>query len=124
MEQCNACKCNKSCNNEYKKECKMDCKLDCKLDCNKSCENRSACYTEKTPCQQMKNRTAYYKEEKRCYPKYNCPETANDEIGCMPLAMSYVPWQQWGDVFTAECGLEHATIFPELVKPFWVNCGQ
>lgn len=54
---------------------------------------------------------------------HDCEHLENDEIACMPIAMAYVPWQQWGEVFTGECGLEHGTIFPELVKDFWVSCG-
>ncbi len=35
-----------------------------------------------------------------------------------PVAMAYVPYQQWGQVYPAESGLERGTIFPELDKPF------
>ena len=55
---------------------------------------------------------------------YDCTNTTNDVCGSMPIAMAYVPWQQWGDVFTGECGLAHGTIFPDLYKPFWVHCGH
>lgn len=53
-----------------------------------------------------------------------CPDTASGPVDYMPIAMAYVPWQQWGEVFTGEAGLSHGTIFPELVKPWWVKCGQ
>lgn len=31
-----------------------------------------------------------------------------------PLVMAYVPWQQWGDLYDAECGLMQGTIFKDL----------
>lgn len=34
------------------------------------------------------------------------------------LAMAYVPWQTWRDIYDAEKALEHGTIFCELDKPF------
>lgn len=35
-----------------------------------------------------------------------------------PVAMAYVPYQQWCDVYTPEEGLSRGTIFPELDLPF------
>jgi hypothetical protein len=35
-----------------------------------------------------------------------------------PLAMAYVPWQQFENVLEAECGLEQGTIFEDLIFPF------
>lgn len=35
-----------------------------------------------------------------------------------PVAMAYVPWQQWYTVYDLEKGLACGTIFPELDKPF------
>lgn len=37
-----------------------------------------------------------------------------------PIAMAYVPWQQWGELYDPECGLKQGTIFKELNKIF---CG-
>ena len=34
------------------------------------------------------------------------------------LAMAYVPWQTWQDIYEAEKALERGTIFCELDKPF------
>ncbi len=36
----------------------------------------------------------------------------------MPVAMAYVPYQQWDTVYTAEEGFPKGTIFPQLYKPF------
>ncbi len=35
-----------------------------------------------------------------------------------PLAMAYVPWQEFENVLDAECGLAQATIFEDLIFPF------
>ncbi len=35
-----------------------------------------------------------------------------------PLAMAYVPWQQWQNVYDGANGLERGTIFGELIFPF------
>lgn len=35
-----------------------------------------------------------------------------------PIAMAYVPFQQWNTVYTTEDGMQNGTIFPELHKPF------
>lgn len=41
-----------------------------------------------------------------------------DELHGMPLAMAYVPWQEWRDIYEADKGFCHGTIFKELNKPF------
>ena len=42
---------------------------------------------------------------------------------CMPedpaLAIAYVRWQQWGDLYEPEDGFSRGTIFQELDKPFY-----
>ncbi len=35
-----------------------------------------------------------------------------------PLAMAYVPFQQWGDTKSPEDALDCGTLFPDLVFPF------
>lgn len=77
------------------------------------------------PCHQAESmRDGYYQKTRYAGEVFDCPENANDEVRGMPIAMAYVPWQQWGDVYTAECALAHGTVFPELVKPWWICCGQ
>jgi hypothetical protein len=41
-----------------------------------------------------------------------------DSIDNMPLAMAYVPWQQWKTVYDLNKALAIGTIFPELDLPF------
>lgn len=39
-------------------------------------------------------------------------------VDSMPVAMQYVPWQHWNQIYNPEEGLKCGTIFPELNKPF------
>ncbi len=51
------------------------------------------------------------------------PPTASGKPGfsdSFPLAMAYVPWQQWNNTYDLDRALMVGTIFPELDKPF---CG-
>lgn len=42
-------------------------------------------------------------------------EDAMAKLGeCFPVVMAYVPWQQWGDLYDADCGLMEGTIFKDL----------
>jgi hypothetical protein len=34
------------------------------------------------------------------------------------LAMTYTPWQRWGETYDAPKALERGTLFPALDKPF------
>ena len=39
------------------------------------------------------------------------------------VAMAYVPFQQWGDVYEPERALDAGTLFPDLDKPFYGRRG-
>lgn len=41
-----------------------------------------------------------------------------EPVDSMMPAMSYVPWQEWKDIYCFEEALERGTIFKELDKPF------
>ena len=43
----------------------------------------------------------------------------NDVFYGMPLAMAYVPWQKWQNIYDAEKGFCRGTIFQELDLPFF-----
>ena len=47
-----------------------------------------------------------------------CPDTHDHFPADMPIAMAYVPWQKWQDIYEPGKGLENGTIFKELDKPF------
>ena len=42
----------------------------------------------------------------------------------MSLAMAYVPWQTWRDIYDAEKGFHRGTIFQELDMPFLGKGGR
>ena len=39
------------------------------------------------------------------------------------LAMAYVPYQSWGNVYEPERALDAGTLFPDLDKPFYGRKG-
>jgi len=45
-------------------------------------------------------------------------DMTTEELGKLPLAMAYVPWQCWGETYDAERALSRGTIFPQLDLPF------
>ncbi|XCP84191.1 spore coat associated protein CotJA [Roseburia hominis] len=58
------------------------------------------------------------------YTTYNEPSPCcehDDELSQMPLAMAYVPWQNWKRIYDKEQAFCRGTIFEELDKPF---CGM
>lgn len=55
---------------------------------------------------------------------YNSP-CMNDPLSMLPVAMAYVPWQCWKDLYDLDKALEIGTIFEELNKPFLGRrCGR
>ena len=49
------------------------------------------------------------------------PQDGGMAVACLrscPLAMAYIPYQNWGMLYDAEEGLKRGTIFKELDKPF------
>ena len=54
-----------------------------------------------------------------------CPSSCQSHCTDMihyPVAMAFVPWQQWQPTYVPEQGLEQGTIFPDLDLPF--HCGR
>ena len=45
-------------------------------------------------------------------------QAEEDEVNGMTIAMAYVPWQEWRDLYTCEQALQRGTVFAELDKPF------
>lgn len=57
------------------------------------------------------------RQESTC-PVCRDTRTTYDELSSLPLAMAYVPWQEWQNIREAEKGFRCGTIFEELNKPF------
>ena len=54
-------------------------------------------------------------------PAYAPPSTRQEKELCMdtfPLAMAYVPMQQFQSIYELDEALQNGTVFPELNKPF------
>lgn len=54
----------------------------------------------------------------------DCGNSMHDELRGMPIAMGYVPWQNFGCTYEPMEGLHAGTIFPELEKPFYGRKGM
>ncbi|GHU56058.1 hypothetical protein FACS1894132_13040 [Clostridia bacterium] len=39
----------------------------------------------------------------------------------IPLAMSYVPYQQWNEIYSSKEGFNEGTMFPELNQKFMMG---
>lgn len=59
-------------------------------------------------------------------PNMTCPSTEQGALEQQyPVAMAYVPWQQWQTTYAPERGLVQGTIFPELDLQFnYGRCGR
>ncbi|OUQ64398.1 hypothetical protein B5E53_14145 [Eubacterium sp. An11] len=56
-------------------------------------------------------------EEIKTFSEHHHP-TDIKNVDSLPLAMAYVPWQSWGNLYKAEDALMEGTIFEELNLPF------
>lgn len=63
-----------------------------------------------TPCQDSCKTSRREVSDREC-----CTGIALD---CMPVAMAYVPWTRWKNIYEAEKGFRRGTIFQDLDKPF------
>lgn len=48
----------------------------------------------------------------------NCYEKQESCIDKFPVGMTYVPWQNWNQIYEFDKALHSGTLFPELDKPF------
>lgn len=60
--------------------------------------------------------------EERCMERKESPRCGcrmeEDCLQSLPIAMSYVPWQKWRNIYDVSKGFHRGTIFEELDKPF------
>lgn len=78
------------------------------------CGNMNSCVNNQ--CGSMTRRSDFGGRRPLIQGQCGCGKM--DEICGMPLAMSYVPWQEWGETYELCKALEIGTIFPELNLPF------
>lgn len=69
---------------------------------------------------QMQSRSS----DSSCQPSGSSCQTSGcrpadcDALNEMTVAMAYVPWQDWRNLYDIDQGLQRGTIFSELDKPF------
>lgn len=85
--------------------------------CSPPQESRMTCPSsdckEHTSCKESPSRNCnvHVRKDHHCHhPK--------DPLWEMPLAMAYVPWQRWQEIYDICDGFRCGTIFRELDKPF------
>lgn len=80
-----------------------------------------------------RNMGSYQKPQCGCTPVMEAGKEDRcdrDDFECvdkLPLAMAYVPFQKWRNVWDASAGLAAGTIFEELYKPWYGDknmCGM
>ncbi len=55
--------------------------------------------------------------------QFPTPIVPRDVESNKPLAMAYVPWQTWCNIYDAEKAFQYGTIFQELHLPFYGKGG-
>ncbi len=77
-------------------------------------------YMRRSQCVRQPVNTPVRTEPKRSACVNDCADNCcpHDLLKEMPLAMAYVPWQEWRNVYSAEKALCRGTIFEDLDKPF------
>lgn len=53
-----------------------------------------------------------------CERKERREECCRENMADFPIAMAYVPWQRWRNLYEAPKALQCGTVFGELYKPF------
>lgn len=74
------------------------------------------------PTNNMRFQRQGYSNMRRCpcaMPISTRPCQRERDILCgLPIAMAYVPWQEWRNIYDIQKGFRRGTIFEELDKPF------
>ncbi len=53
-----------------------------------------------------------------------CEQKFFSQTEQFPVAMAYVPWQEFKNMYEPDRALQAGTIFPELDLPFWAGRGN
>ena len=54
----------------------------------------------------------------RAMSQKNCYQRNEGYMDKFPVGMTYVPWQNWNQIYELDKALSSGTLFPELDKPF------
>lgn len=80
---------------------------------NTGCHNGQRMSEQRDMEHRMAEHREMHMENKTC----GC-EHHKDELAGMTLAMAYVPWQKWRDIYDICEGFQRGTIFAQLDMPF------
>ena len=58
------------------------------------------------------------KDNNTCDTNDRCDIKTDVKCSDRPLAMAYVEWQKWQNVYPADVGFERGTLFEDLDLPF------
>lgn len=87
-----------------------------RMPCNTNTARQATGRTGSESCSNTNYRTAYTgRESQSC--GCGC-EKPKDPLSGLALAMAYVPWQKWGNLYDACQALQQGTVFEALDKPF------
>lgn len=75
------------------------------------CRESKPCGTPVSEHHEPKCTMPKHKMQKPCH----CP---HDALQGLPIAMAYVPWQKWQNLYEHCKGFQRGTIFEDLTKPF------
>ncbi len=83
-----------------------------------NCNCRTPYYRNRMPnnCQSINNSCQNFNNS--CRKQHDECGHTRDGVDDMPLAMSYVPWQNWKETYETCKALSIGTIFPELNLPY------
>lgn len=81
---------------------------------------RSNDYMRRSQCQRQPAMAPVRVEREyvSCEEENDTRMCMHDSLNGLPIAMAYVPWQMWKNLYAAEKALCRGTIFEELDKPF------
>lgn len=82
---------------------------------NAGCGRGDNMTTRDSECRCNSNSNCMKQDIMRC--KDGC-DKGNEPVDRMAPGMSFVPWQQWTDIYDIDKAIERGTIFGELDKPY------
>lgn len=88
---------------------------------NRQCSNGRQCPANRMNDSMNRDNSCGCRRDNNSYTQ-NSDNNMSRRCGDMEgfaLAMAYVPWQMWNEIYPLNTGLQRGTIFPELDKPFF-----
>lgn len=90
---------------------------------NNSMQTRESCNCASAGETQSFENRGEMRMQDECIRQETREITIRERFSDMPLAMAYVQWQEWCDIYEIDKGFHRGTIFAQLDKPFWGRGG-